>query len=99
MGTSAEQTRRVILVEILESACPVESLRTGKRRAPRKAAATKARGRGEPLPYKSVRGHLKVAATKGRWVSRARVGQRRWRFGLISLGEFVARSPPFAGVS
>ena len=36
-----------------------------KRRPPGKAAATKARGRGEPRPYKSMLGHLKVAATRG----------------------------------
>ena len=37
----------------------------GANSAPRKAAATKARGRGKPRPYKSMLGHLKVAAMLG----------------------------------
>jgi len=34
-----------------------------KRGPPRKAATTRARGRGEPRHYNGLRGHLKVAAT------------------------------------
>src|SRR5260221_4197792 len=52
IGTRAERTGGRWWLKISKGGRPIELLRTGKRRPPRKAAATTARGRGEPLPYK-----------------------------------------------